>query len=120
MGDGSGLTRRITAGDDDTGGGIVARDATDRLPRALIGAGGDRTGIHDDKIGCGGCRFEAAASAKVLFDAQRIRLVHATAECDDRVAHWAPPLARSAPQSAGAPERLRAGAAHAAVKTNSC
>ena len=48
MGDGGGLARRVAAGDDDTRGGIVARDATDRLARALIGGGGDRTGIHDD------------------------------------------------------------------------
>ena len=44
-------TRRVTAGDDDAGGGIVAGDATDRLPRALVGRGGDRAGIHDDQIG---------------------------------------------------------------------
>ena len=30
--------RRVAAGDDDARGGIVARDAADGLPRALIGA----------------------------------------------------------------------------------
>ena len=40
--------RRVAAGHDDSRGGIVARDAADRLARALIGGRRDRTGVHDD------------------------------------------------------------------------
>ena len=43
----------VAPGHDDARGGIVARDAADRLPRPLIGGRGHRAGVDDDEIGVG-------------------------------------------------------------------
>ena len=87
----SGAARRVAAGHDDLRGGIVARDAADRLPGALIGGRGHRAGVDDDHVRVGRRRVDPAARAQVLFDAQRVRLVHAAAEGDDGVLHGRAP-----------------------------
>jgi hypothetical protein len=81
---------RVTAGRDDPRARILARDAADRLPRPLIGRSRDRTRVHDDEIGVAGRYVDAAGRAQILLDAERVRLIHAAAECDDGVLHSLP------------------------------
>ena len=58
----SGCTRRLAAGDDDFGRWVVAGDSPDGLAGALVGAGGDRAGVHDHDVGIG-CRSGLARRA---------------------------------------------------------
>ena len=51
VGDLVGPPGRVAAGHDDCAAGIGARDAADRLPRALIGARRHRAGVDDDEVG---------------------------------------------------------------------
>ena len=79
--------RRVAAGHDHADSGVVSCDAADRLAGALIGGGGHRARVDDDEIRAGGRRVEAAARAKLLLDAQRVRLIDAAPERDDGVLH---------------------------------
>jgi hypothetical protein len=79
--------RGIAAGDDDAGVRVVARDATDRLTRALVGGRGHRTTVDDHEVRSIRRRRNGAAGAQLFLDGERIGLVHATAEGDDGVLH---------------------------------
>ena len=83
----AGSTRCVTTGDDDARVGIVPRDPPDRLARTLVGCRGDGTGVDDDQIRCFRRDRHCARRAKILLEAERVRLIHAAAEGDDGVFH---------------------------------
>ena len=71
---------RVTTGDDDSGGGVLTGDATNRLTRALVGRGGDRAGVDDDQIRGARRRALATPPAQIFLEAERVRLIHPAAE----------------------------------------
>ena len=77
----------IAAGDNDSRGRVLAGDAPDRLPCALVCGGGHRAGVDDHDVRSARGGFRAAAGAELLFQAQRVGLVHPASERDDRVLH---------------------------------
>ena len=82
-----GLARGVAAGDDDARGGIVARDPSNGLPRALIGGCGHRAGVDDHDV-CGSAVGRLGSSRQQLFlEAERVGLVDPAAERHDRILH---------------------------------
>jgi hypothetical protein len=79
--------RGVATCDDDAGGGTIARDLSNDLPRALIGRASHRTRIHDDQVGLRDRSRNAARGHQLLFDGERIRVIHAAPEGDDGVLH---------------------------------
>ena len=77
----------VAPGDDDPGFGVMAGKAPDRLTRSLIGAARDRAGVDHDNVGFLGRRGPRAAGQELFLEAERVGLVDAAPECDDRVLH---------------------------------
>ena len=79
-----GTAGRVAACDDDLRVGIRAREPSNGLPRPLVGAGGHRTGVHDDDVGLSGGPGRAPRP-QLLLETERVGLVDAAAERDDGV-----------------------------------
>src|SRR6185369_10190739 len=59
--------RGVAAGGDDARVGILAGDAANGLPRALIRRRRDRAGVDDHQVGLARCALDAAARAEILL-----------------------------------------------------
>ena len=80
-----GAARGVATGRDDPRRRIVASDASDRLTSALVGAGGHRARVDDHEIGVFGRDRFRSRHGQFGFKRQRVRLIDAAPERDDRV-----------------------------------
>ena len=77
----------IAARHDDAGLRVGAGEASDDLPRALVGRSRHRAGVDDHQIGLSRRRIDRAARAKTVLDAKRVGLVDPATEGNDGVLH---------------------------------
>ena len=82
-----GASRRVATGHDDPGSGILTSDSPNRLPRTLVGRGGDRAAVHHHDVRLLGRNGVPAKCPQVRFDGQRVGLIDATTEGQEGVVH---------------------------------
>ena len=77
----------VTPGDDDLRVRIAARNPADGLPRALIGGRRHGASVHDHHVGRLRRHRLRPGGEQLLFEAERVGLIHTAAEGDHRIFH---------------------------------
>ena len=82
-----GTPRRVATSHHDSRSGVLTSDTPNRLPRALVGRGGDRAAVHHDDVRLLGRDEASAMRSQLRFDGQRVGLIDAATEGQEGVVH---------------------------------